>query len=55
MKVWKMKNFFYSDVINELNNLEKKKAVIREITQDADTNWFTVFYTIEDSIEEEDE
>ena len=53
MKIWKKKECFYSDVIEELNNLEKQKAVIRQITQDADTNWFTVFYTVEDEVEEE--
>lgn len=48
-----MKDCFYSDVLKELNNLENKHAVIREITQSADTNWFTIFYTIEDEVEEE--
>ena len=48
-----MKNCFYSDIIKELNNLEKQKAVIRQITQDADTNWFTIFYTVEDDIVED--
>lgn len=53
MKIWKMKDCFYLDVIQELNNLEKQKAVIRQITQDANTNWFTIFYTIEDDNIEE--
>ena len=54
MKVWKMKYCFYSNIIKDLNNLEKQKATVKQITQ-ADNNWFTVFYTIEDEIEEENE
>lgn len=55
MKIWKMKEAHWADITKELNNLEKKHAVIREITQNADKNWFTVFYTIEDEVEEENE
>ena len=55
MKVWKKKEVHWADVIEELNNLEKKHAVIREITQYIDGKWFTIFYTIEDEIEEENE
>ena len=53
MKVWKMKDCFYSDVIKELNNLEKKHAVIREITQTSNKSWFTIFYTVEDDSDDE--
>ena len=52
MKIWKMKDCFYSDIIKELNNLEKKHAVVREITASSE-HWFTIFYTIEDKVEEE--
>ena len=55
MKVWKMKESHWADILTELNNLEKKHAVIREITQCQDRNWFTIFYTIEDEIEKENE
>lgn len=53
MKIWKMKEAHWADIIKELNNLEKKHAVIREITQNVDKNWFTIFYTVEDEVEEE--
>jgi hypothetical protein len=52
MKIWKKKDCFYSDIIKELNNLEKKHAVVREITS-SNENWFTIFYTIEDDNIEE--
>ena len=54
MKIWKMKEAHWADILDQLNNLEKDHAVIREITQNADRNWFTIFYTIEDIIEEEE-
>ena len=53
MKIWKMKYVHYSDVLNELNNLEKQKAVIRQITRANNEQWFTIFYTVEDEVEEE--
>ena len=53
MKIWKMKDCFYSDIVKELNNLEKQKAVIKQITQANNEQWFTIFYTIEDEVEEE--
>lgn len=52
MKIWKMKDCFYADIIKELNNLEKQKATIKQITQSNNENWFTIFYTIEDEVEE---
>ena len=48
MKVWKMKDCFYSDAVYELNKLEKEHAIIRNITQCKD-NWYTIFYTVEDT------
>lgn len=48
-----MKDCFYSDIVKELNNLEKQKAVIKQITQANNEQWFTIFYTIEDEVEEE--
>ena len=53
MKIWKIKEVHWADITKELNNLEKKHAVIREITQNVDRNWFTIFYTVEDDVEEE--
>ena len=55
MKIWKMKQCFYSDTIKELNNLEKEHAAIKSITQANSENWFTIFYTIEDDNIEEQE
>ena len=47
MKVWKMKDCFYTEIIDELNRLEEEHAIIRNITQCQD-NWYTIFYTVED-------
>ena len=53
MIIWKMKEAHWADIIKELNNLEKQKAVIKQITQANNEQCFTIFYTIEDEVEEE--
>ena len=53
MKVWKMKEAHWADIIEKLNNLEKEHATIKSITQTNRENWFTIFYTIEDDIMED--